>query len=155
MTTEFFYFLAIVVSNVLRLSKTNHTPSVAFQCQLLPDISKTPCSSFVAGSTLYGDLYLSPAAINKSIETLKNVFGWQGSSISELNEPILAGKTVKLACSLDDSGKLKINFFNKPGLFKPMSANELSELCSSVDVLLNDVISKNSDSEIAEESLPF
>ena len=153
MEKEYSYFIATVISNGLRYSKEKHTPSVAIQCQLITDISKKPCTEFRAGATMYGDLYLTPNAIGKTFDTLQKILGWKGSDIAELNEPVLAGKKVKLACSIDEkTGQLKINYFNSTGVFKPLEKNELDELCEKTNQMIKEI---KEEKIIKEETLPF
>lgn len=125
-------FLARTVSNGLRVSKEKHTPSVCLQFLTIADLSEPPTTGFKP-TTMYADLYITEAASAHTIKTLRQALGWKGDSFKELNEPILAGKMVRLVCAPGDRGLLKVKFINRPGAFAPMTDEALECLCADVD----------------------
>lgn len=128
-----------VLSNGLRRSKDKGTPSISIQCQAIMDISSEPNPDFKP-ITLFGDLYLTPGAVQNTLKTLKQTFGWKGYSFADFNQPILAGQVVKLVCEVDSyNNKLRIKFFNRMGNFTPLSHDELVTFCQEADKLLKDI----------------
>jgi hypothetical protein len=134
-------FSATVTSNTLQKSRKKGTPSVAIAVMTKNDISNPGTEEKLS---LYGHLYLTPGAIERSLKTLDEVFGWKGNDISELAEPILEGIDCNVVVEFDDEfpgpdGEpfKKIVFFNRPSRGIPkLPEEELSELTESVNELL-------------------
>jgi hypothetical protein len=83
---------------------------------------------------LYANLYLTEAAFDSSVKVLREVIGWEGFDIRELNEPIFKGIEVTAACAwetYEGKDKFKVKFINKPGgggvkKLDPMQAETLA-----------------------------
>jgi hypothetical protein len=104
---------SVVLSNTLAVSEKKGTPSVKIQLQTRDEQPRI----------LYADLWLSDAAYEGSVNTLREVFGWQGVDIREFANPILAGLDVDAVCEQEwyqpDGGEgknqEKVKFLNAPG----------------------------------------
>ena len=92
--SKYHYVRCTVSGNALAESKGG-TPSVKLALVSVPKEGEMP-------RKLWADLWLTDAAVERSIETLRDVFGWQGKSFSELNEPIFEGREVVAACEWED-----------------------------------------------------
>jgi hypothetical protein len=113
---------AVVQNHGLREIGDKGTPAftVTFQTQ-----DETP-------RILYADLWLTDAAFERSLKVLREVFGWRGSNMEELNTPIFADQVLSLSCRQvqyqtgagDWKQKEEVAFINKPGGLKKMDAAE-------------------------------
>lgn len=104
----------VVTTNCLRASKLKGTPSVTVQVHATTDISTGEAVDIV----ITGELWLTDKTIDNTLETLAHVFGWEGTSLRELNSPVLAGIEVDIVTHTETyEGKAftKVDFFNRPG----------------------------------------
>lgn len=131
---------ATVASNALSLSKTKGTPSVKIAFLTIPtEDGEQP-------RTLYADLWLTDAAFDSSVRTLREVFRWEGNDLAELNAPVLEGFEVDLVCEVeqyeDAQGNAKqreaVKFVNAPGGggVKALDDMAASDLCASLNAKL-------------------
>ena len=98
-----------VESNALATSKDKGTPSVKLSLAYFNDLG--------VKQYIYADMWLSEAAVDRSLKTLLEVFNFSGK-LSELNEPILAGLPCSAVCeweTYDDKQRLKVKFINRQG----------------------------------------
>lgn len=106
-----YYFPAVVTGNALAESKNSKTPSVAVGLRTIPQEGESPM-------TLYANLWLTDAAFEATVKTLREVLGWKGSDLTELNEPILKGIEVTAVCEwteYEGKGRYEVRFLNSPG----------------------------------------
>ena len=127
-------YSAIVTGNSLAVSKDKQTPSVkiAVQTEYLVESPGVRVSK-----KLYGDLWLSYAAIERSVKTLKEAFSYTGP-IEALNEPILVGKRCNIVCEDDEyNGQVreKILFFNRHSTLSRLDGDALSSVLDHLSQL--------------------
>lgn len=91
--SKYHYVRCTVTGNALAESKGG-TPSVKIALSPVPKEGEMP-------RKLWADLWLTDAAIEKTIETLEKVLGWQGKSFAELNEPAFEGREVVAVCEFE------------------------------------------------------
>lgn len=131
---------ATTSSNALSLSKTKGTPSVKIAFRSVPtEDGEQP-------RTLFADLWLTDAAFEATVRTLREVFRWEGNDLSELNAPILQGIEVDLVCEVegytDAQGATKqrevVRFINAPGGggVKALDGMAAADLCASLNAKL-------------------
>ena len=132
-------FHGIVVDNCLRTSKDKGTPSVAIQVKVDKDV----VTGEAVDRMLTGDIWLTDRAIDKSLETLKHVFGWVGDSLRELNQPVLVDTEVEVVTSeeiYNGKEQTRIAFFNKVGEssfgIKKAQSSEVDAVVSKFDAAL-------------------
>lgn len=131
-------YMAVVSGNALQKSKNKGTPSVKIKCTTLHDVLNP---SIPVQKVLYGDIWLTFACLEKSTDTLRKVFGWEGRLISEFSEPILVGKKIEIVCEEEEwEGEVreKIMFFNKPGGLNSVAGEELNTLVDDVQPMLDE-----------------
>lgn len=106
-------YKAVVTGNTLATSKEKGTPSVEIQVRTSQEVGGD-----AVAMTLTGSIWLTSKTTERAIETLDRVFGWNGNSFSELNNPILKGIECEITVEESEyNGKpqKKIAFFNRPG----------------------------------------
>lgn len=130
---------ATVVGHALALSSQKNTPSVKL---VLRTTDENP-------RNLYKDLWLSDGAFDGSVKVLREVLGWQGMDLQELNaQPaILAGIEVVAVCEVEEydgpNGEPRerevVAFINDPnaqGGAKPLEAAQAANLARSLNAKL-------------------
>lgn len=150
-----FTLKAKVEQSSLAKSKNKGTPSVKFLF--------TVTSKDATFSSIFGDLWLTPNAIQSSLKTLSSVFGWEGDDLSELNSPdLFAGTECEIVCEeeegQDGNFRPKVVFINKPRSFKPLPTDELNALLSKVNPLLKNarnIGSAGIDAPVASQPAEF
>ena len=131
---------ATTSSNALSLSKTKGTPSVKIAFRSVPtEDSEQP-------RTLFADLWLTDAAFEATVRTLREVFHWEGNDLSELNAPILQGTDVDLVCEVEGYTDAQqqprerevVKFINLPGAggVKALDGMDAANLCASLNARL-------------------
>lgn len=131
---------ATTSSNALSLSKTKGTPSVKIAFRSIPtEEAEQP-------RTLFADLWLTDAAFDASVRTLREVFRWEGDDLSELNSPILQGIEVDLVCEVEAYTDAQqqprerevVKFVNLPGAggVKALDGMDAANLCASLNAKL-------------------
>lgn len=134
---------ATTSSNALSLSKTKGTPSVKIAFRSVPtEDGEQP-------RTLFADLWLTDAAFEATVRTLREVFRWEGNDLSELNAPILQGIEVDLVCEVEGYTDAQqqprerevVKFINLPGAggaggVKALDGMDAANLCSSLNARL-------------------
>jgi hypothetical protein len=118
-------YAATVAGNALALSKNSQTPSIKICVQTEHEVSdpSTPIRK-----KLYGDLWLTFAAYDRTVKTLQEAFRFMGAP-EDLNEPLLVGKRVNVVCEEEEyNGEVrdKIVFFNRPSALSSLEGNNLS-----------------------------
>ena len=104
----------------LAFSKNAGTPSVKIGLESLFDTA-APDAPIPQDhpSRLTADLWLTEKTADRTVETLRGVFGWQGTSFEELNEPNdLIGVEVDVVWDWEEyEGKYsaKVQWINAPG----------------------------------------
>lgn len=133
--SKYHYVRCKVTGNALAVSKNKGTKSVKVSLESVPKEGEAP-------RALWCDLWLTEATVERTIETLEKVLGWQGKSFAELNNPILAGAEVVAVCEWeqDDQGRdrEKVAFLNSTagGGVKKAEENEVRAIASEMDGFL-------------------
>lgn len=129
-------FRAICMGNAIRKSKTKGTPSVSFKFFTKFEITNplSPVNTYI-----YADLWLTPSCLDRTIKTLRNVFGWQGNNIKELNDPIFRDIEVDLVVQENENKYNEVKWINKPSGVIGVEDQELSEICDSIQPLLDNL----------------
>lgn len=138
---------ATVISNSLLKAKNKGTPSVTLKFQTHYDV-REPSKPYE--TVLLTNLWLTYKTVERTLKTLKEVFGWEGYRIEELNEPVLRGKEVNLVCEWEEwEGEQRLNvvFVNKPGVLKKSEGPDLDELVNEVQPMIDGILGKASDVE--------
>lgn len=135
MSNNRYTVLATVMSHALSLSKEKGTPSVKFV------FKSTPVDAEDQPRTLYADLWLTDAAFEASVRTLRETFGWQGADMAELNQPILRDIEVELVCEVEvyeNKEREVVRFINLPGGAGVKALDEMAaaNLCASLNAKL-------------------
>lgn len=135
---------ATVIGNSLSKAKKKGTPSVVLKFQTHYDVlhPEQPYETI-----LVTNLWLTYKTVDRTLKTLKDIFGWEGDRITELNEPVFRGKEVNLVCEWEEwEGEQRLNviFINKPGL-KRAEGPELEELINEVQPLIDEALGKVTD----------
>jgi hypothetical protein len=128
-----------VVGHALAISSQKNTPSVKLVLRANDDQPRN----------LYKDLWLSDNAFDGSIKVLREVLGWQGMDLQELNaQPaILSGIEVVAVCEVEEyegpNGEPRerevVAFINDPnaqGGAKPLEAAQAANLARSLNARL-------------------
>lgn len=132
-------FLAVVQGNALQLSKKAGTPSVIIRYRTLYD-TNNPEVPYTVNIT--DNLWLTYKTTERTIKTLQEVFGWKGTNITDLNEPILLGKKCSLVCEWEEwegEKRLRVVFTNSAGGFKKLEGADLRKLVEDVQPIVNEV----------------
>lgn len=80
-------YLCTLTSTAIGISQQKGTPSIRIAFRTESDVETGVLVSEIenAPSALYGDLWMSEKTIERTIETLRDVLGWQGTDFEELN----------------------------------------------------------------------
>lgn len=129
-------FRAICMGNAIRKSKSKGTPSVSFKFFTKFDITNPliPVHNYI-----YADLWLTPSCIDRTIKTLRKVFAWKGNNIKELNDPIFRDVEVDLVIVKNENNYSEVKWINKPSSVIGVADSELSEICNSIQPLLDNL----------------
>ena len=133
--SKYHYVRCKVTGNALAVSKNKGTQSVKISLESVPKEGE-------ASRPLWCDLWLTEATVERTIETLEKVLGWQGKSFAELNAPILAGAEVVAVCEWeqDDQGRdrEKVAFLNSTagGGVKKAEEQDVRAIASKMDGFL-------------------
>ena len=152
-------YSATVDKSVLAETR-NGTPSVRLQFRTGTDLE----TKKAVENVYFSDLWLTVNAAPYSLKTLKEVFGWNGTSFRELNRPeTLRGKSCEITVepeSYTDSNGVsrtrdRVKFINAEGSFEnrtiaPLPADAESRFASTYDYLLPGSNAANPD-----DDLPF
>lgn len=107
--SKYHYVRCTVTGNALAKSSSKGTPSVKIALE-------TVAKENEPSRPLWCDLWLTDATVERTIETLEKVLGWQGKSFAELNAPCFDGVEVVAVCEyeMDDKGieREKVAFLN-------------------------------------------
>lgn len=151
-------YAATVIGNTLAVSKDKKTPSIKLKVQTMyetSDVAKPVVHTF------WGDLWLTYAAMEKTLKTLRETFGWQGSLISEFTEPILVGKKIEVVVDWEEwDGRPRANiaFYNRLGGMQGVEGEDLVKLVGQVQPALNEALGlpqmQGVDSEVAGQDAP-
>jgi hypothetical protein len=115
-------YKAICTGNALAESKEKKTPSVRLSLQTQFDYNdpEVPCVK-----TFQTDLWLSDSAFERTLDTLTNVFGWDGENVYELN--VDTSMFASIECDIttveeEYNGRVyeKVKFVNKVNAVRPM-----------------------------------
>lgn len=151
-------YLAVVTANTLAHSKEKGTPSVEIQVRTKLNLS----TGEQIAKTMTGNLWLTSATTERTMETLANVFGWAGESFAELNMPVLAGIELEVVTQEESyNGKTyeKIAFWNRPGEssareLKPIEAAQARAIASQYDSVLRNYKAKGHKPTPAPKATP-
>lgn len=130
-------YSAVVMANALQMTQ-NGKESVAIQVQTIANL----VTGEEAEKRFVGNLWLTPAAVEKSIETLREVFGYKENSFRPLNDPKkLNGVEVEITVEYDiynGQERASVRWFNKPGSFanrgiKPIADSLAASICERLD----------------------
>jgi hypothetical protein len=118
-----------VAGNALHEAKSGN-----LSCKIVLQVTgDTSALTYHPPYTLYADLWLTDAAVESSLKTLRNALGWDGTDSLELNEPIFQGATVDAVVDVEEyypdgatgpTLQHKVAFLNAPGA---MGAKKLDE----------------------------
>jgi len=80
-------YLCSLTSTAIAVSQQKGTPSIRVAFRTESDIETGVLVAEIenAPAALYGDLWMSEKTIERTIETLRDVLGWQGTNFEELN----------------------------------------------------------------------
>ena len=161
-------YIAKIVGNTLSLSKEKKTPSVNLKFLTLENCTNPEDKE---PHVMYGNLWLSYKAAERSMKTLTEVLGWEGKLIKDLNEPILVGKIVEIVVEwnsdFDGTNRAEIKFINRRGGMKALEKDDLDNLVfdvqSSVDEILGNkpeetnapMNDDNNEPAHTEDDMPF
>lgn len=129
------YVRCTVTGNALAKSSAKGTESVKIALATVPKEGEISRS-------LWADLWLTEKTIERTIETLEKVLGWQGASFKELNEPVFQGIEVVAVCEWeqDDQGRPreKVAFLNSTagGGVKKAEDADVRDIASKMDGFL-------------------
>lgn len=161
-------FFAVVMANALQVNRNSGTESIAIQLQATKNLT----TGEECDRRFVGYLYLSSRAVENTITTLNDVFGYTEQSFYPLNLPeTLQGKDCEITVVREEyNGKMteKVQWFNKTGSFesraiKPIEDSVAKDMCSRLDAYFKKALAgntkttpstKNSGSE-DENDLPF
>jgi hypothetical protein len=133
-------YRAIVLSSNLHKSAIKGTPSVYIKVQTLYDVL-TPDKA--RKLHVAGHLYLTAACMERTLRTLKDVFGFEipPRHVEELNEPLFNGLEVDVVVEEEETAgglpEMRVVFFNKPSnIDKPLKGEDLKDLINEVGPLI-------------------
>lgn len=130
-------FSAIVMANALQVSQ-NGKESVAIQVQAIKNL----VTDEEVEKRFIGNLWITPAAVDGTIKTLKDVFDYKEHSFLPLNNPqYLNGKEVEITVEYEvynGTERASIRWFNKPGSFesrriKPIAQKLAEDIAQRLD----------------------
>lgn len=152
MDTERLTLAATVTGNTLQKSKIAKTPSVVIRYRTQYDVDN-PGTPYQVNIT--DNLWLTYKTTERTLKTLQEVFGWKGTNITDLNEPILTGKKCNLVCDWEEyegEKRLRVVFVNRPGGFKKMEDVELAALVKEIQPMVNEITGTKPGAEAISEA---
>lgn len=127
------YENATVIGNTLKKAN-NGTDFINICCSV--DIGEEKPKRF------FGSLFLTYAAGERTYKTLRDVFKWEGSKISDFNNPILKGKKCNIV--VEDNGEYQnIVFFNKCFEMDKLDSNQLESVVNDFQPILDEIMKKD------------
>lgn len=133
-------YRAVVVSNSLSRSGNNKTPGVKilFQTKFVITDPSVPVEK-----QIFADLWLTPACVDRTLNSINEAFSVRPKLISDLNEPCLAGKECNIVCETETwegTEREKVVFINRCPFVKKLDPDSLQQIVSEIQPMLDNYI---------------